>query len=144
MLEDTYYIYLQHDRLKKIVQEGKTIIQDGEPTIIIAHSFGGILAKAIISHSPKANIKKLITMASPHRLNYLKIDEAKKVISSPFRVNVPTETFGGYFDPIVPFPFSYIDKQNHSNFPVEHMAFLFSRAERKEIIETIKNHSINI
>jgi pimeloyl-ACP methyl ester carboxylesterase len=137
-LDDIFYFYFQHDRIQKIVEQGIRIVQDKIPTIILAHSFGGIIAKAIIASSPEANIQKLVTMASPHRLNYLGIKEAKKAIHSPLSVPVPTETYGGYFDVLVPFPLSYIKKKHHTDLPVEHIAFLFSGSVRKQVIQSIQ------
>ncbi len=135
-LDDYFYQHFRHHIIQKIVKQGVQVVQDKKPTIIIGYSFGGIIAKAIIAKAKSANIIHLITMASPHTMNAFGLKAAKQYISAPEKIlNIPTKTYGGYFDPIVPYPFTSLKKENHTNLLVEHLAFIYSKKVRKKIIK---------
>ncbi len=132
-----WYLHPQRKKINTLVQKGISIMEDCKPTIIIAHSFGGILAKSIIAQSKNHNIQKLITMASPHQMNMLKLKEAKTYLQTPESVNTKTLTFGGIFDPIVPFWKTHTKNSIHKNFWCNHWSFLYSKKIRKKIIKMI-------
>ncbi len=139
-LNDEFYMWWQMEKLEKIISKALNILKDGTPTIIIAHSFGGILAKTIIGRSPKANITKLTTMASPHTMSPLGIKKIKHKLNTPMTVNVPSYTFGGYFDPIVPYRYTMLSNSKHQNLWCEHLGFLlFPWIRRKVTKEVLKN-----
>lgn len=144
----SWYIHWQHKEIEKLVQKGIRIVEDGEETIILAHSFGGILSKAIINRAKKANIRGLITMASPHHMHFFGVRNASQIIGAPITVSVPSVSFGGYFDPIVPFPRTVLSKKYHWNFSCEHLAFLFIPSIRKKVlkksIQTLRRISPNM
>lgn len=140
-LDEVIYCYWQHEKMRGIVQKGVDIIDDGKPTIILAHSFGGILSKAIIEQSKKKNIVHFITMASPHNLDYAGVKKAKEAVCAPRNMDVSTESLGGYFDVIVPFFFSrFSQKKKHQNLWGEHMSFLWWPPFRKRVIQIINAH----
>lgn len=145
VLSDNIYIYWQDDKTEAIVEKGMEILNDGKPTIIISHSYGGVLAKTMIDRSNSANVVKLVTMASPHQMDSFGLDESKDFLGAPSEVDVPTFSFGGYVDPIVLFPFSDIkdDDPNHLDLWSGHSGFLFSKDIRREVLESIfRNDSI--
>lgn len=138
-MDKVIYYYWQHETLEELLQKGVEIINDGIPTIIVAHSFGGILAKAMISRAKNASIVFFLTMSTPHSLNYAKISDAKKYIAAPEQVPIPAESMGGYFDIIVPFFLSKLkDGKKHTNYFCEHMSFLWFPPLRKKVIEKLK------
>jgi predicted alpha/beta hydrolase family esterase len=136
-LDDEVYFYTEHKKLHRIVERGIDLLNDEVETIIIAHSFGGILSKAMIAGSEHAHVKQLITMASPHQLNYLAVNLAKRFLQVPLKTQVPAITFGGYFDPIVPFRLSRIGNEEHHDLQCEHLAFLYSATIREEVISYV-------
>jgi len=131
----SWYLHWQHEEIEKLVQEGIHIVEDKKKTILLAHSFGGILSKAIIHRAKKANICGLITMASPHHMDSFGVKNASQKINAPRTVSIPSVSFGGYFDPIVPFPKTVLSKKYHWNFSCEHLAFLFSSPIRKDVLK---------
>jgi len=141
ILNDDMYIYWQDDKTKVIVGKGVDILNDGKATIIFAHSYGGVLAKTMISRAGNANVVKLITMASPHQMDGFGIDESKDFLETPEEVNVPTFSFGGYVDPVVLFPFTNVsdtenlDDPNHQDLWSGHGGFLFDKNIRKKVLE---------
>ena len=139
-LDDVVYYYWQHEILEDIVQEGTRILRDGRPTIILAHSFGGILAKSMIARS-RGNISFFLTMATPHTMTYVGIHRAKKYISAPETVAVPAESMGGFFDPVVPFFLSRLPgAHRHTNLFCEHMSFLWAPWVRQRVIRHIREN----
>ncbi len=136
-LDNVYYFYWQDDKTEEIVKEGVEILSDGKPTIIISHSYGGVLAKTMISRTEKANVVKLVTMASPHQMNGLGLDDSKDFLRAPDDVDVPIYSFGGYIDPVVLYPFSNVVDSNHQDLWSGHGGFLFSKDVRKQVLESV-------
>ena len=134
-LDDHIYIYWQDDKTEEIVEKGMGILNDGKPTIVISHSYGGVLAKTMIDRAEGANIVKLITMASPHQMNGLGIEESKEFLETPEEVDVPTYSFGGFIDPIVIFPFTDVKDSIHEDLWSSHAGFLFRKDIRKQVLE---------
>jgi len=137
-LDNFFYWWWQIPKLEKIIQQGTKNLQKEKPIILIAHSFGGILAKSIIRQDRKKQIIALITMASPHNFNFLGIKRTKKLIKSPDFVTIPTFTFGGYLDFIVPFPTTKTKNSHHHNFWTMHLGWIFSAKKRAIITKLIK------
>jgi len=134
-LDDTVYFYWQNNKTEMIVEKGIEILDDGESTLIIAHSYGGVLVKSIIERSKGANVVKLITMASPRTMNSFGIEKSKDFLETPDNVTVPTYSFGGYADPIVLFPKTKIKDSQHKDLWSGHNGFLFNKNVRKKVLE---------
>ena len=140
-LDDGIYIYWQDDKTEEIVEKGVDILNDGKATVIISHSYGGVLAETMIDRAGDANIVKLITMASPHQMNGFGIEDSKDFLGTPEEVDVPVFSFGGYVDPIVLFPFSDtenfegLENSNHQDLWSGHSGFLFNKDIRKKVLE---------
>lgn len=138
-LDEETYLYWQNEKTERIVEKGKNLLNDGKATVIIAHSYGGVLAETMIERAENANIVKLITMASPHQLNILGIDDSKSFLNTPENVEVPMFSFGGYIDPVVIFPLSDdlddSEASNHQNLWSGHSGFLFKKDVRKQVLE---------
>ena len=142
--DQIFYLHFEHQKLKKIVENTVKIINDQKPTIILAHSFGGILAKTAIDQAKKNNVKKLITLATPHRMSKLGVGKAKKFLTTPLNVNTETLTFGGNFDLIVPAKYTFTDNSIHQNFSCEHLGFMILPKIRKKIIQILKRSNNKI
>jgi hypothetical protein len=138
-LDDIFYLHFQNDKTEKIVQNGVNILNDGKPTKIIAHSFGGILARAMIDRSENANIQELITMASPHKMEIFGVGSAKKFLLVPPSVSqkIKVKTFGGYFDLMVPAIWTRLNDSEHRIIFSEHLGFLLFKKIRAEILENV-------
>lgn len=134
-LSDIFYWYWQNDKTEAIVGKGVEILNDGHPTIVIAHSYGGVLAETMINRAENSQVVKLITMASPHQMNGFGIDESKDFLGTPDEVAVPTYSFGGYLDPVVLFPLSNAVDSDHQDLWSWHSSFLFSKDIRKQVLE---------
>jgi len=138
-LDDEIYLYWQDEKTERIVEKGKTLLDDGKTTVVIAHSYGGVLAETMIERAKNAKVVKLITMASPLQLNILGIDDSKSFLKTPENVPVPLFSFGGYIDPVVIFPLSddlnSSEESNHQNLWSGHSGFLFKKDVRKQVLE---------
>ena len=134
---DDWYLHWQTKKLAKIVNKGVELLNDGQPTTIIAHSFGGLLARKMIAQAKKHNVQKLITMASPHTYPF-PLTRARQKLNLPDNVEIPQiQTWGGYLDPVVPFNFTRLPNSEHQNLPVEHLAWLLSSTVRKKVLQSI-------
>ena len=127
--------------IEAILDKGVEILSDGKETVILAHSFGGLLSKTIISRAQKAKVKKLITMATPHKAElWGLVGVTTDQLKTPKTVDVPTYTFGGYKDITVPFWMSKTENSKHQNCWYNHRDFLVPekiRAVRDRIMEII-------
>ena len=136
-LDQIFYFHFEHKKIEKIVENGVKIISDGRPTKIIAHSFGGILAKTMIARAKNCRIEKLLTMASPHKMKIFGVRQAKNFLRTPEKISAPTFTFGGFFDTVVPFFWTKTENSIHQNFWSGHLQFLLSQRIRKKILNEI-------
>jgi len=134
-LDDVVYFYWQNEKTEKIVEKGVDILNDGKSTLILSHSYGGVLAKSIIDRADKANVVKFITMASPHEMTSFGIEDSKEFLETPEEVDVPTFSFGGYYDPVVIFTNSDVEDSVHQDLWSGHSGFLLNKDIRKKVLE---------
>ena len=134
---DDFYFHIEHQKIDAIVQKGVDILDDGKETILIAHSFGGMLGKTMIARAKNANIRLLCTLASPHDIDYAGVLEARTFLKTPKSVEVPSLSFGGYFDPICPFWKTEMKGAQHENLSSDHLSFLLSPFIREQVAEEI-------
>lgn len=125
-LDQVPYFHLTSQKeIEAIINKGVEIVEDEKETVILAHSFGGLLSKTIISRSPKYNIKKLITMATPHTADWWGlVGMIRRKLQTPDIVDTPTYTFGGTKDWTVPYAFTATENSLHENHPFDHRDFL--------------------
>ena len=133
-LDEIFYFHWQDEKTEKMVEKGIKGLDDGKSTLIIAHSYGGILAKTIINKSENENVVKLITMASPHTMESFGIDDSKEFLNTPDEVTVPTYSFGGYIDPIVFFTKSDVEDSEHLDLWSNHNGFLSNKDIRRKVL----------
>jgi pimeloyl-ACP methyl ester carboxylesterase len=133
-----FYLYNQKNRLDEIVERVLKILEKNEDTIIISHSFGGVLAAVSFLKNKKEgrkNIKKIITMGSPHGENFFPVVKIKKYLGYDVENIDPDifKTFGGFFDMAVPNRYSKIKNSKHRILVCSHNGFLYN----KKIIEEV-------
>ncbi|MFH1402108.1 MAG: hypothetical protein ABIG87_00600 [Patescibacteria group bacterium] len=134
-LDDPVYFYWQDEKTEEIVEKGVALLNDGKATLVISHSYGGVLAETMISRADNGNVIKLITMASPHQMDSFGIDNSKEFLGTPDKVNVPTYSFGGYIDPVVLFPNTNVQSSNHQDLWSGHLGFLLDKDIRRKVLE---------
>jgi len=134
-LNDIFYFHWEKNKTKKIVDKGTKILQTPKKTIILAHSFGGILATKMISNLEDTSfIEKFITMATPHQMKIFGVKKAKESLKWTENINTNLYTFGGYLDPVVPYFWTQSkNSKSHKNLWCEHLGFLLFPWVRKEI-----------
>lgn len=139
-LGNFFYTSFSYEKINNIVNEGIKNLENEKSTIIIAHSFGGIIARIIYEKTQnKSSIKKIITLATPHNMFYGNI----KTIFKRYNLNSIIDskkyvTYGGYFDPLVPFVFTKVKGSKHQNLFTHHWSFLYSDKMIHNIIDKIK------
>ena len=133
-----FYLWWEQDKIDRIVAEGEKYLHDEVPTIILAHSCGGVIAKTLIERVHNNNVKALVTMCTPHTYDVLGIDITKKYMGIPETVDVPTLTYGGYVDAIVPYKYSCMKGAPHKDFYADHAAFYLSKKIRGEVLDDLK------
>ncbi len=136
-LNKPIYLHTQKKKCDQIVENGVKILNDRKPTIVLSHSYGGLLAKTMIGRAKNAKVTKLVTMASPHTMNSFGVDSTRKFLKTPEFVEVLTQTIGGFLDPVVPYKYTQTKNSKHQNIWCEHMGFLLAPWIRKKIIELI-------
>ncbi|MDH3324377.1 MAG: hypothetical protein OEL89_01950 [Candidatus Peregrinibacteria bacterium] len=137
-LDDIFYIHFEKEKCEKIVEHGVNLLNDGKETIVLAHSFGGILGKTIISRAENHNVKRLVTLGSPHQMNLFGVKQTKNFLETPDTVNVPTVTYGGYFDNVVPYQWTNTDNSKHTNLWCTHIGFMLRAKVRARIISDLR------
>lgn len=133
-----YYWPEEADVMRQVIAEGRTLLADGRPTVIIAFSFGGLLAKAMVDEAEHHSVSAIVTMATEHRGHLPRIAETRDVrLGIPLDVGVPIISFGGWFDMIV-WPWtSFTDRSQHHFFARGHFAFMRSTAVRAKVLAAL-------
>jgi len=117
VIEKTY-IYTQHDILNSICDQVLDILEDGNPTVLLGHSFGGILATAIYWKCQErsiGDITRLVTVVTPHSYNAPGLEEARACVGYQYKeiTNIPVVTFGAKIDHVVPKKYtSYLNSEH--------------------------------
>lgn len=137
---DAFYFHTQHERVASFCESLGSILADDVPTVVIAHSFGGMVAKKAIENiTEKKNITLFVTMATPHTMEKGGVREACNALKIPDKVSVPTITFGGVYDIIVPEKYTSMEgAREHLILPCVHVSFLYARAIRARVIKKIQ------
>jgi predicted alpha/beta hydrolase family esterase len=135
VIEQVFYLHFQYSKIEGIVERGRELLEDEMPTIILAHSFGGILAKLMLKRAKKHKVDKLVTMASPHQMEAFGLKGFKSYFGVPEEVSgVEMITFGGHLDPIVPCPLTRTAHSRHQDFWCGHAAFLHLSSVRRRVL----------
>lgn len=66
----------------------------GEPVVLVGHSAGGIVARTALVRGNGANVKALITIASPH-LGTVRAEQALDATDIPFPLSIMADVFAG-------------------------------------------------
>ena len=165
--DDIFYTHLEHKKERRIIiniikhlkSDYKQSIKSNNKILILAHSWGGILAKTAIAeflarvksgllsedYSKLQNNIVLVTMATPHTMTHGGTGVSRNKLST--LVNIPeikVYTFGGIFDVVVPVRFTFIenDKKIAPNtffkkVRATHMMFLSSPRIQREIFNSV-------
>jgi hypothetical protein len=133
-----YYWPEEAEVMTRMVAEGRRLLADKRPTVILAFSFGGLLAKAMVAEGDEHDVRAIVTMATEHRGHLPRIAETRDVrLGIPRDVLVPIHSFGGWLDLIV-WPWtSFTDRSHHRFLPRGHFAFMRSAAVRVQVLQVI-------
>jgi pimeloyl-ACP methyl ester carboxylesterase len=104
------------------------------PVWLLAHSFGGLIARAALARCAATNVVLLTTMASPHAYPALGIAGRARALGVPATCRVPVRTYGGYRDLTVPCRWTPLVGAVHRNFDCGHLAFLFDAQVRAAVL----------
>lgn len=149
VLVQEYYLHTQEDGVEGMITRTlKELSNTDKKTLIITHSFGGMIARAAIARMDKtSHITLLATLATPHTMEKFEISKVRKVHKIPDDCTVPILTFGGRADMVVPEEFTrFTGEVGHITISCTHLAFLHYNRTRKEVIDGImqylrhKNH----
>lgn len=147
------YNYLQEEKILAAIDDiVDELTTDNQPTILLGHSYGGILARAALSRlTPEQaeHILGVVTMASPHQMPswYGGIGQVRDKLDLSVLPDVPFWSFGGYADAIVPFGMSHLDpdERHHTNLTSEHVGFMYLPKLRQQVmqgIDSIRNGEV--
>ena len=137
-----YYTYFDFNTMQKKVTEIEKLIESNKETILIGHSFGGIIINSALNKSKKNNVTRFISIFSPHSYTLFGMNKRKKLLgySQIENKNITLKSFGAYFDHLVPFFSSKQKNSIHKNYFTDHYIRL-SRSEKffkKVILEGLK------
>lgn len=135
-------MFAQKNKLHEIINDINAIVKNGAETIFIAHSFGGIIALSAYFKNVEMgrnNIKKIITVATPHSVEAFHMKEAKEYLryKNTGLDNVEVKTFGGFFDALVPNKHTRIMFTDHKTFFCGHNVFLLSKRIIRRILKEV-------
>ena len=109
-----------------------------EDTLILAHSFGGLVAKKALETVKRKNIK-LVTMATPHGRTWLtrwgECEAAKGRLVIPHDCPYLEKTYAGAYDAVVHLSIAQIDGTQNLTLRCLHMSFMLDPNIRKRVIE---------
>jgi len=71
-----------------------SVAHGDEPVVLVGHSAGGVVARTALVRGGAANVKALITIASPH-LGTVRAEQALDATDIPFPISVMTDFFAG-------------------------------------------------
>ncbi len=136
VFEQAFYLHFQYSKIEEIIERGREMLEDNLPTTILAHSFGGILAKLMLKRAKQHQVKKLVTMASPHQMEAFGLKNFKNHFEVPQEpAGIELVTFGGHLDPIVPCALSRTAHSRHQDFWCGHAAFLHLPKIRRKVLK---------
>ncbi len=135
-----FYSYWNIERMKELIDEGKKMFEKNPDSIIMCHSFGGILFNCILQKVSKPRIKKAVFITCPLRMNIFGMGRRKKLLGydGDLKYNFDSVSFGSYFDEFVPCVWTRYKKEKHYNLFVDHMAVLLARKVVKKIMRLSK------
>lgn len=135
-----YYWPEEADVMKQIIAKGRTLLADKRPTMIVAFSFGGLLAKAMVNQANQHDVRVIVTMATEHRGHLPRIAETRDIrLGIPLDVDIPISSFGGWLDMIV-WPWTtFTDRSHHRFLPRGHFAFMRSAAVRAKVLAILED-----
>ena len=136
--KNPFYSYWNIGRMGELIDEGKKIIEKNSNSIIVCHSFGGILFNCILQKINKIKIKKVIFIACP--FNWWGVRKALKTLGydENLKYNFDSISFGSYFDFVVPFIWAKYRDEQHYNLFAGHMDVLFAGRIVRKIIRLSK------
>lgn len=104
------------------------------PIWLLAHSFGGLIARAALARGPHAQVHLLTTMASPHAYPWFGIAGRSRALGTAGAPEVPALSYGGWFDWTVPCIWTALPGAQHANLPCGHLAFLYAPGVRARVL----------
>lgn len=119
---------------KRLLAAVEAALREAGPCWLLAHSFGGLLARAALARVPGHQARLLTTMASPHRYPLFGIDGRGRALGVAPDPGVPALSYGGYFDLTVPYPCTPLAGARHRNLPCGHLGFLYTGWVRAQVI----------
>lgn len=135
---EKFYHHLDIENLEHLANRVTNILKYEKPTLVIGHSFGGIIIRAAVERLEKTSHIKVVTLGSPHIMKRFGIERAKHALQVKEISPVPIISFGGYLDPVVPFRIAeYPQSKEHHNLWTDHWRFVFSEKVIKRVIENV-------
>lgn len=136
------YVYTQYEKMRNLRDQVIDLLQDGKPTILVGHSFGGIIATAVTHQAHQMgfrNVIRLVTLATPHTMNLpaavnklptktqeiLDLEQARQAVGYKHEpLDIPVYTQGARFDHVVPRQFThYVGETKHIDVLSTHSGF---------------------
>lgn len=118
----------------RVLDAAEQALRVAGPTWLLAHSFGGLIARALLARVPARQVCLLTTMASPHRYRLFGIDRRGLALGALRAPVVPALSYGGYFDFTVPYPCTPLAGARHRNLPCGHLGFLYAGWVRAQVV----------
>lgn len=143
------YSYFNLEKMKLNVLKLSNLIDSNKETILIGHSFGGIIINSALNNSKNNNVQRVISIFSPHKINYFGMKRRKEFLgySEIKNSKIKVKSFGAYIDHLVPFFLSKEgnENSNHKNYWSDHYLELCRRENffKNIILDGIRENEIN-
>ncbi len=137
-----YYIHHQREKVEHMISRTVEELRNEKKTLVIGHSFGGIVARAAIGRLREVDhILLLSTLASPHGISDFGVAESIDAHGVPEMCSVPVLTFGGRADAVVPDEYTHLKGEvGHITISCTHIAFLRTSRTHKEVLAAIMQY----
>ncbi len=135
-----FYSYWNIKRMRKLISEGKRMLEKNSNSIVVCHSFGGILFNCILQKITKPKIKRVVLITCPLGMNIFGMRKRKKLLGydGNLKYNFDSVSFGAYFDELVLPVWTRYKDERHYNLFVDHMVVLFMKRVVKKIMRLSK------
>ena len=142
ILIQDFYFYQQSDKVEAMIGRSVEALSSEKKTLIFAHSFGGMIARAAIARLENMeHVVLLATLGSPHGIEDFGMREVIAAHRIPDTCTVPVMTFGGRVDPVVPDELSCLTGEvAHITLSCTHTAFIKISRTRKEVLSAVMQH----
>ena len=130
VVEHAFYLPWQGEKMRIFADSILKKYDVGDDIILIGYSLGGIIACTIAPEFSKSRVQKVVTIGTPHKLNFF----YRMLNADPVKLPMPVFTFAGILDPFVPWFLTQYQGNTHTNVFSDHLLGFILSAHPASVI----------